>query len=181
MTRTSVLAALVIVAIAVSLEASQAPSPVIPEPSPYSRVAAVRFALQNGWPFPKTNLVVAIDAFFGAVDGTPVRQSVVDEEKEALEIAKLLNPNVKTARAASRLDCPTGRQPCYATDVTVLVVSGLWEGNTPGANIDMYSPGGARSGDPSSMTLAVIDLEHRDAGRVGTRYRLGPSTLMRRR
>jgi hypothetical protein len=172
MPRTLAGSALLTVVISAALHAAQRP-PVIPEPSPYSRVAAARFAIQNGWQFPKINIVVAIDAFFGAVDGTPVRQSIADEEKEALEIAKLLGPDVKTARARSILDCPTGRSPCYAKDVTVVIVGGLWEGNTPGSGIQMHEPG--------SMTHAVIDLERRDGGWVGTRHRLGPSTLIRRR
>jgi len=172
MPRTLAGSALLTVVISAALQAQK--PPVIPEPSPYSRVAAARFAIQNGWQFPKTNIVVAIDAFFGAVDGHPVRQSIADEEKEALEIAKLLGPDVKTARAASVLDCPTGRgrPPCYAKDVTVVIVGGLWEGNTPGSGVQMHSPG--------SMTQAVIDLERRDGGWVGTRYRLGPTTLNRR-
>jgi hypothetical protein len=156
------------------------PSPTIPAPSPFSRVAAARFAMQNGWQFPKTKLVVAIDAFFGAVDGHPVRQSIVDQEKEALEIAKLLGPDVKTAFARSLLDCPNGRNPCYAKDVAVFVVSGMWEGNTPGAYVQLYLPG-SKPGDPSTMTHAAIDLERRDGGWVGARYSLGPSTLTRRR
>ena len=96
--------------IALMLAPLQSPqAPAIPAaPSPYPRVAAVQFALQNGWQFPKTNVIVAIEAFFGAVDGHPDRKSINDQEKEALEIAKLLGPDVKTARAVQKLDCPQG-------------------------------------------------------------------------
>lgn len=163
---------LLIALIAGLMQTPQVPQPVAPVPSSYPRVAAVRFAIQNGWKFPKTDVVVAIDAFFGAVDGHPDKKSVDDQEKEALEIAKLLGPDVKTAWATQRLDCQkSGRPPCSARDVSVIIVGGLYV-DQPSSYIQDYSPG--------TLTHAVVELEKRDDGWVGTRYKLGPSTLNRR-
>jgi len=75
--------ALLMALVFIPVQVAQTPAPTIPEPSPYSRVAATGFAMQNGWPFPKANLVGAIDPFFGFVDGHPVRQSTIDQAKEA--------------------------------------------------------------------------------------------------
>ena len=165
----------ILIALALApLQTPQAPPATPGAPSPYPRVAAVQFALKNGWEFPKTNVVVANEAFFGAVDGHPDRKSIADQEKEALEIAKLLGPDVKTAWAVQKLDCPQGpgRRPCYAKDISVVVVGGLYV-DQPSSGIQVYSPGG-------TMKHAVIELEKRETGWVGTRYSLGPGTLTRR-
>jgi hypothetical protein len=143
-----------------------------------ARVAAVRFALAQGWQLPTTNAVVALETTFGWPDGTPVKQSAEETAREAAEIAKLLGPSVRTGRAGDHVLCPERR--CYAAnDVWVIIVDGLAAGEID-IRIRVFAPDAVRN-QPSTLTSAVIDLERRENGWIGTRYRRTPNTIITRR
>ena len=152
----------------------------VPRPAlealPSARLAAVQFAIANGWHLPKTNLVVALDTTLGAVDGRPIKISDEQQAAEASAIARLLGSEVKTGWATDYLDCPS-RGVCFPKSTPVLVVNGLFEGEND-ILVRLYIPAEA-PGQPIALTSAIIDVETRDTGWTGVRYRQAPETLRR--
>ena len=153
-------------------------------PSWSSRVAALQFGLANGLRKPAGEIVVAEDAYFGAVDGHPAALSAEDTAREAREMAALIGPDVRVVRAIDYLVCQSRtNNGCWTSrNVSVIVVGGLYQGNTPGSHVQFYMPGlPDNPSSQASLTHAVIDLERRGDAWIGTAVRLGPSTLTRGR
>ena len=49
--------------------------------SPSARVAAVHFAIANGWQFPKTNVVVAEETDYGVMHGRSIGRSSAEQKR----------------------------------------------------------------------------------------------------
>lgn len=145
------------------------------EPSHSARVAAVRFAIQNGWKFPSTNVVVSVVFDRGVMHGRPVSNN---QGRANAEIAKLLGPDVKAEFPNKYLDCATDRGPCWAKgEVSVLEIGEMLTDSTD-VLLTFYAAS-AKPGEPSSSTSAIIEMEKRGSGWVGTRYKMGPTTRTR--
>ena len=174
--------------LALGLTASaQSPSP-SPSPTPTpvwsSRVAALKFALANGINKPTGEIVVAEDAYFGAVDGYPAPLSPEDTKREARDMAALLGPDVKVVRAIDYLICQgrAGSGCAPSRNISVFIVGGLWKDNTPGSYVQLYMPGLPETpSSQASLVHGAIDLERIGDGWIATRFRLGPSTVTRRK
>lgn len=144
------------------------------------RLAAARFALDSSWQIPRTDVVVLLDTAVGAVDGHPVYQSEQERRKETEDIARLIGPATKIGSSKDYLSCP-GRGVCRAaTNSYVLVVNGLFVGDTE-VLIMLYTPASKNAGT-ETLTQALVALEQRGAADwAGLRYNLQPQVLVRRR
>ena len=169
------LTAWAVVMISAAAAAGQSPEPA--QPASSARVAAVRFAIQNGWKFPSTNIVLSAVFDRGIMHASPItrNQSAANEE-----ITRLLGPGVKAEWPNKYLDCANDRGPCWAKgDVSVLEVGEMLTDSTDVSIVFYAAP--LKSGEPSTVTRAVIEMEKRGGGWVGKRYSMGPSTSTRRK
>ena len=147
------------------------------EPSQSARVAAVRFAIQNGWTFPSTNVVVSTVFDRGVMHGSPMTRS---QAPANTEIARMLGPAVKAEWPAKYLDCAGDRGPCWARgEISVLEVGEMLTDSTD-VLLRFYA-GPAKPGEPATSTSAVIEMGRRGTGWVGMRYRTGPQSITRRK
>ena len=150
--------------------------------SPSARVAAVHFAIAQGWKFPKTNIIVAEETDLGVMHGRSIGRSPAEQKRYSEEIARIIGPEVKVARAVGKFLEGRGATgpPYYSkTDVSVLEVSEVLEGGTD-LRLAVYSRGPGPT-DPPTVTSAVIDLERREKNWIGVRYSMGPKTLTGKR
>ena len=153
-----------------------------PAPNQSARVAALTFALKSDWQFPRSNVILAGDTHFGAIDGHPVRQSAAEVDRETREMSALLGTEIKTGRAAAYLSCPSPGV-CFAkTDQSVIFVGGLFQGDSD-VLIRVYTPGPVATDrtSHSSTTSAIVQLKRQDSGWVATEYSRPPRTLVRPR
>lgn len=142
------------------------------------RVAAVRFALENGLKISTVDTVVAFDTTFGWPDGTPVALSEEQRAAEAKVIAGMLGPRVSVGRASDFVNCVERR--CYAaTAKVVVIVDGLAAGESD-IRVRIFSPG-VDASDPGTLTSTVVDLSVRDNRWSGVRFSRGPTTFVTRR
>jgi len=161
---------------------AQSQRPQAAAPNPSARVAAFTFAITSDWQFPRTNVIVAVDTHFGGIDGHPVIQSAAVVNRENREIAALLGTEVRTGRAADYLSCPSPGV-CFAkTDQSVILVGGLFQGDSD-VLIRVYTPGpnGKDRTSHSSTTSAIVQLKRWDSGWVATEYSKPPTTHVRPR
>jgi hypothetical protein len=153
--------------------------PVLAQEAPLSaRVAAVRFALDNGWKIPDENLVVAVESQFNnVVDGAIVNSAEVDRLRDASAIARLIGPAVTTGAAAQMLTCRQHKcVPAAGRGVAVISEPEATGKGIAVIGIQVYLP----SSDPKFdglLLTGVIELEQRGAGWVGARNRAGPTLL----
>src|SRR5262245_44009247 len=124
--------------IAICLATTIGPGVSTRQQTQFPRLAAVRFAIENGWKLPKTNIVVVVETHLGAIDGRPVPQSDAQRLEETELIAKLLGPGAKTGAAKDYLSC-RGSICSTSTDAYVLVVNGLYQGETD-VLINLHTP-----------------------------------------
>ena len=142
------------------------------------RVAAVRFAVENGLKISEVDTVVALDTTFGWPDGTPVPLSEEQRASEAKVIAAMLGPRVSVGKASDFVNCADRR--CYAaTAKVVVIVDGLAAGESD-IRVRIFSPG-ADASDPGTLTSTVVDLMVRGDQWTGVRFSRGPTTFVTRR
>lgn len=149
------------------------------ESSTLPRVAAVRYAIANGWNLAEPNIIVILESTLGAISGRAVPQTEAQRDQEAAEIAKHLGPTARTGRAREYLDCPSPGICFTAPGVTskVLVVNGLFQGHDD-ILIRLYIPPTLNNGR-DAMSKAIVDLERRGNAWAGLRYAEAPNTLVR--
>lgn len=148
------------------------------------RTAAVRFAIENGFEIPRTNIVVALETL---IQGGRFRSTTLfssqERGRDAEELARLVGPTVRTVRAQDVLSCPESR--CYAsTNLSVLAVEGPFTDppGTPhgsestGIYIKVYSP--ERSDSRAKLYNCVVDTERRGSDWFGTRFRVAPNSFI---
>jgi hypothetical protein len=161
--------------VATLLWAGQSPTPK-PTPTiyPSPRLAAVAFAIANGYNIPRTNVVVANEPTYGGTNDVPRlptdrRTKLPQEEtmKDAEAIAKLLGPNVKTGWARELLQCPRSSNNCtLTTSVAVFVIEELPNNETV-SMLKFYTAG-------KSLYWAGVDTHKTEAGWIATRFVSGP-------
>jgi hypothetical protein len=155
----------------------------MPAQSSSPRMAAVEFALRNGFDIPRANLVVALEVRYGGVSDIPRtatdRSTTLPPEvvlRDAREIAALLGPDVTVKSALPLVLCPQRR--CYAAaDVPVLVVDEL-KNDEPGIYVKLYLPAQAEA--QALLRHAIVDVEQTPAGWTATRFRRVPTTVVAR-
>ena len=150
------------------------------EPSPSARVAAVRFAIQDGWKFPATNIIVSTQIDRGVMHARPVRGYTKEQTRFSEDIARLIGPDVKVSFPGKFLDCATDRGPCWAKSETAVLEVGEMLDDAPAVSVRLYSAG-LKPGEPPTTRTAVLRLERRGTGWIGAGYSMGPTTLTRRR
>ena len=148
---------------------------------PSARLAALSFAKENGFEFPTDSIVVANESVVGR-GPTPV--SRISEQSSAAAsraLAAQISANARAAAAVDFLECkqtvcsPSGR-------MNVLVVSEPAESpEGVQVGIRLFSPGSQAEGFRPSITNAVIKIERRGTGWVGTGIDLGPTKAYIRR
>jgi hypothetical protein len=161
--------------LATLLWTGQSPTPK-PTPTVYPspRLAAVAFAIENGYNIPRTNVVVANEPTYGGTNDVPRlptdrRTKLPQEEtiKDAEAIAKLLGPEVRTGWARELLQCPRSSNNCtLTTGVAVLVIEELPNNETV-SMLKFYTPG-------KSLYWAQVDTQKTAAGWIATRFASGP-------
>src|SRR5436190_19191050 len=157
--------------VAMLLWAGQSPTPTsAPTVYPSPRLAAVAFAIRNGYNIPRTDVVVANEPTYGGTNDVPRlptdrRTKLPREEtmKDAEAIAKLLGPEVRTGWARELLQCPRSSNNCtLTTNVAVFVVEELPNNETV-SMLKFYAAG-------KSLYWAQVDTQKTEAGWIATRF-----------
>jgi hypothetical protein len=140
----------------------------IPDLSP--RIAAFRFAFENGFAIPRDSVVVAIEPRFGLHAVTVGHQASVrdvpgaDElpmlEREARDIAALIGSNVPTVASKHYLQC-VNNSCATKTRYTVVVVERPLEPPNQsqagaGVTVVVYSPGATRSERAEQRAMITV-------------------------
>jgi hypothetical protein len=143
------------------------------------RLAAVRFAIENGWNL--RDAVVIVESTIAVVDGTPIKQSELEQVQETSAIANFLGEGTKTGRARDYLTCPSPAMcfPAPGVSKKVLVVNRPMVGSS-GVLVLFFTPASPEGGR-ETLTKAIIEVEQRSNGWSGIRYREIPKTLSRGR
>jgi hypothetical protein len=160
-----------------TLPHAQATQSVFPSP----RLAAVDYAIRNGFEIPQGNLVVANEVTFGGISDVPRaafdRRTMLPLEetlRDAEAIARLLGADVKTGWAKDLVLCPERR--CYASTTTsVFVIEEL--ANGPGVYMKLYAPA-TGTGDRATLNHASVKTEQRGSGWFATGYEFAPKKLV---
>jgi hypothetical protein len=147
--------------------------------TPHPRLAAVRFAIENGWQFPK-DVVLAAETFVRMPDGPrPIPRSPEEDATENQQIATLLG-GVKIGRTRDYLSCPSdflGPSCLTTTNDYFLVVGRPFVGQS-GVILSLYTPPGRNNGR-EAVTQASVKLERRGAEWTAIHYGVQPRTLSR--
>jgi len=149
-------------------------SPQAPTVYPSPRLAAVAFAIRNGYNIPRTNVAVANEVTYGGINDvkrlpTDRRTTLPLEEtlRDAEALAKLLGPDVKTGWARELLACPRNSSECtLTTGVSVFVVEEL-PNNEMGVNMKFYAPG-------KRMCMAGVEVQRQPSGWIATKFYAAP-------
>jgi hypothetical protein len=148
-------------------------------PSP--RLAAVAWAVANGFEIPRTNIILANEIETGQVNhgrGSPndrARSLPLEESlRDSRAVAALLGPGVKTGPVAEIVSCPERR--CFAsTTAHALLVDDLKDDST-GVYIKLYSPG-TQPGDRGTLLHAIVNTARVPAGWSATGFTTGPTRI----
>jgi hypothetical protein len=161
--------------IVVAMLSAQSPTPVQPRVYPSPRLAAVAFAIQNGFKLPRANLIVANEVAHGDTVDVPRlptdrRTTLPLEEtlRDAEAIATLLGPGVKTGWAKDLLRCSTKSWgSCVAsTSASVLAVDEP-PNNEMAVRVKFYAPG-------ARIYYATVEIQKQASGWVATRFSTEP-------
>jgi hypothetical protein len=165
------IARVMIAAVLFSMFGQSAPVPAV-HPSP--RLAAVAFAIQNGYNLPRTNMVVANEVTYGGTSDVPRLRTdrrttlpVEETMRDAQALAKLLGPEVKTGWARELLDCPRNSNLCkLKTSVSVLVVEEL-ANNETGVLMKFYAP-------DQPIYMALVETQKQSSGWTAKEFSVRP-------
>ena len=158
---------------AVVLQSAQVPK-VYPSP----RLAAIAFAVANGFEIPRANLIVANEVETGMTNDVPKsandRARTLPVEvtlRDSQALAKFLGPDVKTAPVAEIRQCP--QRNCFnPTKSWVLLVDDL-KNDGAGVYIKLYAPM-TEAGGRGVLVHAIVETAKSGSGWVATRFTSGP-------
>ena len=171
-------AAVLLVPVGLALLEAESPgqAPVFRSP----RLAAVAFAIKNGFEIPRANLVVAHEIDFGAVRDTPRvptdrRDTLSRDEilRDAADIAQLLGPGVTTSATDTLVTCTP--RPCFASGTKIVLGVDELKNAETGVLIRLFTP--ATTTDRPAMTQAIVDTAREPAGWSATRFTRPPQKL----
>ena len=153
-------------------------SPQAPTVYPSPRLAAIAFAVANGFEIPRTNLVVANEVETGMTNDVPktandrARSLPVEVTlRDSQAVAKFLGPDVKTAPVAQLRECP--QRNCFnPTKSWVLLVDDLKNDGT-GVYIKLYAPM-TDAGVRGVLLHAIVDTAKSGSGWIATKFTFGP-------
>lgn len=144
------------------------------------RLAAVAFAIKNGFEIPRANLVVAHEIDFGALRDRPRvptdrRDTLSRDEilRDAADIAQLLGPGVTTSATTTLVTCTP--RPCFASGATIVLGVDELKNNETAVLIRLFTP--STTTERAAMTQAAVDTSRQQAGWIATRFTRPPQKL----
>lgn len=141
------------------------------------RTAAIRFALANGIGLPSRNLAVAVEMGFKLTDVAPPKIEAAELQSQATAISTAIGHGAKVGSAAQLLVCR--RSACApATDTSVLLIDQPTRRSPSvmSVYIRLYEPSRSAEYD-ALLSHGAVEVEQKDGGWVGVRFRLGPSQV----
>jgi hypothetical protein len=147
--------------------------------APSARVAALQFAVANGFSVDRSNTVVVREADYMRAHGSANRSTEEERSRDALAMARALGPAVSVAAARDVLECQ--RNYCAAAGTkAVLTVDepGNAEGGM-GVLVQVYSPSQNLALHPrGTSTLMIVLVRQQGNGWVGEKALAGPTQVV---
>ena len=140
--------------------------------------AALRFALNNGYDVPETDLVVAIESDFNAAHKRPDSPSKSKQASEALNVARTISPGIRVFPAADFMKCvkgvcvPRGRTSVLTVREPEIVADGSAK-----VLLTLYSPPPSGSDYDGILTQAIVVLRLSGNTWIGDSFSLAPRTV----
>jgi hypothetical protein len=149
-----------------------------PKIYPSPRLAAIAFAVANGFEIPRANLIVANEVETGMTNDVPrtandrARSLPVEVTlRDSQAVARFLGLDVKTAPVSEIRECP--QRLCFnPTKSWVLLVDELKNDGT-GVYIKLYAPM-TEAGGRGVLFHAIVDTARSGSGWVATKFTFGP-------